>query len=116
MSTGTPLDLTPFGPLLSALGVAYWAMAACLVGLAIWLPRRRSAKILATMAVTAAFVTSVAVQVASQIQKRGESRARLDPSMALFAERCKSVGEKISRTAADVGALFGRNGEDLETR
>ena len=39
MLTGTPLDLTPFGPLLSLLGIAYWLVAFALVAVALWLPR-----------------------------------------------------------------------------
>ena len=39
MLTGTPLDLTPFGPLLSALGLLYWVLALGAAGLALWLLR-----------------------------------------------------------------------------
>ena len=34
--TGTPLDLTLFGPLPGAIGLLYWLLAAAVVAFALW--------------------------------------------------------------------------------
>ena len=52
MLTGTPLDLTPFGGLLAALGWLYWAIAAGLIVLALWLPKAGWMKLAAGALVT----------------------------------------------------------------
>ena len=109
MLTGTPLDLTPFGPLLSALGLLYWAVALGAAGLALWLPRSWWAKLSTAAFVVAAFVYPVMSHVHTRQTKRDEWQARLDESMALFRERCKGAGEKIHRTVANVDGIFLEN-------
>ena len=105
MLTGTPLDLTPFGPLLSALGLLYWAVALGAAGLALWLPRSWWAKLPTAAFVIAAFVYPVMSHVHTRQIQRDESQARLDETMALFRERCKGAGEKIMRTVDNVDGV-----------
>ena len=105
MLTGTPLDLTPFGPLLSVLGFAYWLLALVLVVVALRVPKHWLVKLVMAAAVFAAFIYPVARHVGSETQQHNEAQARLAEAMALFAERCKTAGEKISRTAADVDGV-----------
>ena len=105
MLTGTPLDLTPFGPLLSALGIVYWLLALSLVALAFWLPKRWWVKLPLAAAIAAGFIVPVARHVESRVEQRDEARAKLDASMALFAERCKTAGEKITRTVDNVDGV-----------
>ena len=105
MLTGTPLDLTPFGPLLSALGLLYWAVALGAAGLALWLPRSWWAKLSTAAFVVAAFVYPVMSHVHTRQTQRDERQARLEESMALFRERCKGAGEKIMRTVDNVDSV-----------
>ena len=105
MLTGTPLDLTPFGPLLSALGLLYWAAALGAAGLALWLPRSWWVKLPTAAFVVAAFVYPVMSHVHIRQTQRDERQARLDESMALFRERCKGAGEKIIRTVDNVDGV-----------
>jgi hypothetical protein len=96
--TGTPMDLTPFGPLLSALGIGYWLLALGAAGLALWWPKQWWIKLPLAAIVLGAFVYPALLHKQEQKTQRDESQARLDTSMALFRERCKSAGEKITRT------------------
>lgn len=109
MLTGTPLDLTPFGPLLSALGLLYWAVALGAAGLALWLPRAWWVKLSTAALVAAAFVYPVVSHLHTRQTQRDERQARLDESMALFRERCKGAGEKITRTVDNVDGVFLEN-------
>lgn len=105
MLTGTPLDLTPFGPLLTAMGLLYWTLAIGAAALAAWLPKSWWLKLPLAAIVAAAFVYPVASHVQTANVKRDDSRARLAESMALFVERCKSAGEKIVRRVDDVDGV-----------
>ena len=105
MLTGTPLDLTPFGPLLSALGLLYWAAALGAAGLALWLPRSWWVKLPTAAFVVAVFVYPVMSHVHTRQMQRDERQARLEESMALFRERCKGAGEKIMRTVDNVDGV-----------
>jgi hypothetical protein len=107
MLTGTPLDLTPFGGLLAALGWIYWAVAAGLILLALWLPKPWWLK-LAAAALTAGavvyplFVRPVQNRVDELQQAQAEYQQRLTAATAHFEMRCKSAGEFIKRTVQDV--------------
>ena len=93
MLTGTPLDLTPFGPLLSLLGVAYWLLALGLATLALWLPRRWPVKLATTSLLVALFAYPVL---------RPVGKPRLAEALTIFSERCKTAGEKIFRKVDNV--------------
>ena len=102
MLTGTPLDLTPFGPLLSLLGLGYWLLAFGLAALAAWYPRSLPVKLALGALVLAAFTFPVLRHVGTKARQLDESQSRLADAMALFAERCKTAGERIFRTVDNV--------------
>ncbi len=112
--TGTPLDLTPFGPLLKALGLLYWALALAVAGLALWLPKSWWLKLPLAALVLAAFIVPVAGHVQQQGAQRDAAQERLDASMALFQERCKTAGERITRTVENVEGVVWMKWRDQE--
>jgi hypothetical protein len=93
--TGTPLDLTPFGPLLKALGPLYWLAAALCIALALWWLKPRWLKLAAAALIVVAFATPV-------LQHK---QAKLDAASAHFETRCKSAGEKITRSVESVDGI-----------
>jgi len=96
--TGTPLDLTPFGPLISGVGWLYWLLVVGALVLAWRWPKRKAAKIAAMVGVVA-----VAAWMPVRIGLQGHAvRVRLDESMSLFKERCKAAGEKIPSAVDNV--------------
>lgn len=105
MITGTPLDLTPFGSVLQGLGMLYWLLALAVAGFGMWWPKRWWVKLLCAAVVLAVFVYPVAIHVDKQLQQNDEAKARLEKSMAQFEMRCKSAGEKISRTVEGVDGI-----------
>lgn len=97
MLTGTPLDLTPLGSLLSAAGWMYWLLTAA----ALWWALRAAgwrAKVWRTVPVLVLF-GAMPVYNAWQIHL---ARAALGAATARFEMRCKSAGEKIVRTVEGV--------------
>ena len=52
--SGTPLDLTPFGSVLNAIGWLYWLIAFAILGVAWWLPKVLWQKIAAVAIAVAA--------------------------------------------------------------
>lgn len=102
MLTGTPLDLTPFGPLLSWLGVAYWLLALALAGFALWMPGRWWLKVPVAMGILVAFVYPVLTHQREVKQQIDVTKSRLDAATAHFEMRCKSAGEKVVRTVDNV--------------
>lgn len=110
MLTGTPLDLTPFGGLLAALGWLYWALAAGLIVLAIWIPKVWWLKLVAAVVVAGAvvyplFVRPVQNHVDERQQARAEYQQRLAAATAHFEMRCKGAGEFIKRTVENVDGV-----------
>lgn len=107
MLTGTPLDLTPLGPLLSWLGVAYWGVALAIVALALWWPKRWWIKLTMAALVLGAvvypvFIRPVEKHVQTVRHDQEQFKAKLDAATAQFEMRCKSAGEKIVRTVDNV--------------
>lgn len=105
--TGTPLDLTPFGPLLQGLGLLYWVVAIGLVALALWLPRKRSDKIGAALAVGVLIVLPLFVwPVWNRVQQgksaQSEYQQRLAVATARFEAHCKKAGEFVKRRVEGV--------------
>jgi hypothetical protein len=96
--TGTPLDLTPFGALLPALGLLYWAVVIGTAVLAYRWPKRRAVKL---GACAAALVLGLAPTI-NQFRVQSAAKARYQAAMAHFEMRCKSAGEKIVRTVENV--------------
>ena len=107
MLTGTPLDLTPFGGLLAAIGWLYWLAALAIVLLALWWPKRWWVKLASALVVSGTvvypvFVRPVEQRVDAARQQQDEFKARLADAIAQFEMRCKSAGEKIARTVDNV--------------
>jgi len=116
--TGTPLDLTPFRPMLSAIGWLFWLIVLALVVAAWWLPKLLWQKIASVAIVVACFLVFVArpmqVRMATQQAQRQESNANLEESMALFKKRCEGAGEKITRTVDNVDGVVWMKWRDKE--
>lgn len=105
--TGTPLDLTPFGPLLKGLGHLYWVVALAILLLALWWPKRwwlklTSATIVAATVVYPVFVRPIEKHVEAANEEQLQFKERLNAAAAHFEMRCKSAGEKITRTVENV--------------
>ena len=102
MNTGTPLDLTPFGVVLQGTGLLYWLLVLALLALVLWKAKGVLAKGMLATAVLVIMVGPVAVYVVQRSAEQQQAKKQLDAAMALFDMRCKSAGERISRTAANV--------------
>ncbi len=102
MTTGTPLDLTPFGAVLTGLGIVYWLLAAGAMLLAVLKPKTLKNKSLATVAVLMVFGWSPALEGWA----RYKAQQKLNVAMARFEERCKTAGEKIYRTVENVEGVL----------
>ena len=102
MLTGTPLDLTPFGGLLAALGWLYWLVALAIVLLALWWPKRWWVKLVSAAVALGAVVYPIATRIHSLRQQHDAAKSKLDAAMALFQERCKTAGDKITRTVENM--------------
>ncbi len=102
MTTGTPLDLTPFGAVLTGLGIVYWLLAAGAMLLAVLKPKSLKNKSLATVAVLLVFGWSPALEGWA----RYKAQQKFNVAMARFEERCKTAGEKITRTVDDVEGIL----------
>lgn len=97
-----PIDLTPFGALLTGIGAAYWLVMLVAAGMALWLPKRWWMKGACAAAVLAAFIVPIATRVTEQRQEIDAAQSRLADAMTRFEMRCKNAGEKISRTVDGV--------------
>lgn len=107
MLTGTPLDLTPFGGVLAALGWLYWLVALGIVLLALWWPKRWWMKLVSAVVVLGVvvypvFIRPVEKHVQAVRSEQEQFKAKLDAATAHFEMRCKNAGEKIVRTVDNV--------------
>jgi hypothetical protein len=100
--TGTPLDLTPFGGLVKGIGWLYWITALGCAGLALWWFKRWWLKLGLAAVVLAAFIVPAARHVLQKQQTYDSAKVKLDAAQAHFDMRCKSAGEKITRTVENV--------------
>jgi hypothetical protein len=105
MLTGTPLDLTPFGDLLKAIGGLYWLLMLALIALALWLPKRWWVKLPVAAAIAALFILPVQRHVDKRAVEASAGKARMDAALAHFEMRCKGAGEKITRTVENVDGV-----------
>lgn len=102
MNFGGPIDLTPFGGLLRGIGLLYWGVALGAAGLALWLPKRWIVKLPLAALVLAGFIYPIAARVSERKQTQSLAQTKLDQAMLLFEERCKTAGERITRTVENV--------------
>jgi hypothetical protein len=114
MLFGGPIDLTPFGALVRGAGLAYWVVAAALVGWVMWAAPRWQGKLFMGALVAALFIAPIAVQVHSAKKEQQVVTSKLDAAMALFQERCKASGEKIHRTIENVDGVVWMKWRDKE--
>lgn len=105
MNTGTPLDLTPFGSILSAVGILYWVIAIGLLTLALRRPATWQGKALASCVVVAVFGW-LPVTYGWEEYKANK---KLSKAVAKFEELCKTAGPKIYMTANNVDGIFLEN-------
>lgn len=101
--TGTPLDLTPFGSILSAIGVLYWILAASALILALTKPNTKTGKVIATIVVVGVFgYLPVTNAVQSQVD-----RANLADSTTSFLQACdRDSGETVPPRPLSVKHLY----------
>jgi hypothetical protein len=102
MLTGTPLDLTPFGPLLRGLGLLCWLLALAVLGAALWWVPRWFGKAIASMVVIGAFGY---LPIAQWLVLR-EARAQQRAAYEHFQARCKEAGERIVRRETGVEGVL----------
>ena len=95
---GGPIDLTPFGALVKAIGLLYWLLAAVGLWWALRGTRPLKAKLLRVLPVLLLF-GYVPGRLGWQ---EYQARDRLNKAMVRFEERCKTAGEKIHRTVPNV--------------
>ena len=100
-----PIDLTPFGALLTGISALYWMAMVAIAALALWLPRRWWAKAAAATAVLSVFIIPISRRVEEQKNKIYAAQSRITESMAHYELRCKQAGERVSRTAQGVDGL-----------
>ncbi|MFY8041629.1 MAG: hypothetical protein ACOVOD_01765 [Rhodoferax sp.] len=101
MNTGTPLDLTPFGVVLTGMGFIYWALALGALLLALFKPKRGKDKAFWVGLTVVAF----GFLPATEAWPRYKAQQKLNVAMARFDERCKTAGEKIYRTVENVEGI-----------
>ena len=95
--------------LLKAAGGIFIALSALGIGLALWLPKKWWGKLLALVAV--GFLISIPVrqgtkEVQQQQVKADEFKERQTKAIAMWQERCKTAGEKISKTVENVEGIY----------
>jgi hypothetical protein len=116
---GGPIDMTPFGSVLSGIGALYWLVVLAALGLVLWKCKGWVARVIGCSLVLAVLVVPVVWRVVDLSQKQAAFKARLDVAMARFEMRCKSAGEKTTRTVENVDGVVwlkwrteGRNHDD----
>jgi len=101
MLTGTTLDLTPFGSLLAGIGWLIWLLAAAGLWWALRGQRPWKTRVLRALPI----VLLLGIGPGLSAWRNLQAKFRLDASMALFAERCKTAGERITRTVENVDGV-----------
>lgn len=99
------IELTGIGPILRAIGLAYWLVALALLVFAFKKPATRKGKALAVATVVLLFGAlpgSIVIRDALELRER---RAKLAIAMARFEELCKGSGEVIYQTIEQVDGV-----------
>ena len=102
MLTGTPLDQTAFGSLLTGIGWFYWALAMAGLWWALRGSRPRNAKALGVLTVLLVFGLLPGVS----LWRATQARSTLDAATAHFRMRCEDAGETIKRIVEDVDGVL----------
>jgi hypothetical protein len=93
--------------ILAAVGWGYLILSATVLGLALWLPKRRNNKLIAgALALGLVAIWPIYSYRSYQQADQAAFKIRYDAAKALFDERCKTAGEKIYRTVEDVEGVY----------
>jgi hypothetical protein len=106
MLTGTPLDLTPFGGVLGAIGTIYWLLVLAGILAALWFPKNWLIKIGLVALIIGITVPPVIKHNSAKKTHYQQVDTRLTKAMAHYEMRCKSAGEKITKTIENVEGVF----------
>lgn len=94
--------------ILSAIGWGYVIVSLAALAAAVWAPRARSMKLMSALIVLAA-ASILPIQGYQEYRQRKQAAEeftqRQEKSASLFAERCKSAGEKIYQTVDGVSVV-----------
>lgn len=101
MLTGTPLDLTPFGPALQGVGLVFVLLALGALYWAVRKPRTVAGKVICSAIVVAVF----GYFPAKAVWEGHKHRQRVNEAFARFQEHCRSAGPKIKRVVEDVDGI-----------
>lgn len=101
MLTGTPLDLTPFGPVLQGFGLVILLAALGALYLAIRKPTTIAGKVVWTAIVIVAF----GYFPARGIVEARKQRDRFQDAFARFQEHCKTAGRKVTLVVSEVEGI-----------
>ena len=99
--TGTSLDLTPFGGIVTGIGWLYWLLTLGLLVLAIRKPKTLLRKAVWSLLVVLVFGLAPGMALRDEYVARTNLRA----ATAHFEMRCKSAGEKITRMIDNVDGV-----------
>jgi hypothetical protein len=99
--TGTSLDLTPLGGIVTGVGWLYWLVTLGLLILAIRKPKTLLRKAVWSLLVVLVFGLAPGMALRDEYVARTKLRA----ATAHFEMRCKSAGEKITRAVENVDGV-----------
>lgn len=105
MNTGTPLDLTSFGTLLTGISALYWIFALGIAAVAWRIPKQRWVKVVTALAVLTVLVYPVVSYQYAKHQRIAAFKGRQNEALALFKKRCQSAGEHLVRTVDNVDGV-----------
>jgi hypothetical protein len=109
MLTGTPLDLTPFGSVLTAIGLLYWVVGALLLWWTVRGAHTFNLKVGLGLLVIAIFAAGPGLSAYRRAQAQHAAQARFAAAKARFDMRCKEAGEIINRTVDGVEGVMMMN-------
>lgn len=96
-----PIDLTPFGAVLDAVNWIYWIFVAAVAIYAWKRATTRKQRITRMLVILVLFGTLPALRMVAAVQ----AQYRFNATMALYQDRCRSAGEKITRTVEGVDGV-----------
>lgn len=95
--------------ILAAVRWGYIVMTLIAIALALWLPKRWQGKLIAVavvLGIAAILPRQASQEIAQQQEVVDDYKVRLAKAQALFADRCKTAGEKIYRTVDNVEGTY----------
>lgn len=95
--------------ILAAVGWGYVIVSLIAIALALWLPKGKGSKVVATLIVLGIASIFPIQGLQGYMKEKDAAEAyqeKLAQAQALFAERCKTAGERIYRTVENVEGVF----------